>query len=1325
MNEKFYMMTRLLLLWGILLVGIGAQLSAQQTEQLIHLKAAEQRSVTEAPELLRRHFQPSDVPVQFELRQQTEEPALGVEHRTYQARYAGLPVAFGEYRVHSKAGKVYSLGGANLAQDRIDTRPSLSAATCFERLLEYVQAEHYLWEAPEDDPFRAGYEQPKGELQVLPIIPGVTQRPQLVYKYAIYATEPLEVADYYVSAVDGRVVFQNDRLCGTDLPGSGTAHYEGPVNFRAELFLGSYRLRNKVITNGTLTTRAYSGQNGSTVALSDITSMSTSFNHPIGVQAHWSGEQTIQYYQQIHNRDSYNGNGAPVQLVVGYTPSPNNAFWDGTRAFFGNGDGTNYNPLVSLDIVGHELTHGVIQTSADLVYSYESGALNESFADIFGECIEYHVRGNNDWLIGAEARIGSGAAIRSMSNPNTFSHPDTYLGTHWYTGPFDNGGVHFNSGVQNHWFYLLVNGGTGTTDFGAAYAVNGIGLEKAEQIAYRNLTVYLTPLSNYADARAGAIQSARDLYGSGSAEEIAVTNAWHAVGLGTPYGVASNEVCAQDSVTLTIGLDNNPAKIAWNIQSLSTGGFLGMAGLGAYSANQAGDTITVTTPVTQTGYYKFNLYDFGLNGLCCEDGSGFFTLTSGMDTLARGGLFDLSINKRFCVNAGAGNPGDTIRPTTPQGLYATNITSDATTVTWQPATDNQLLFAYYVFLNDSLYTQYGLGDTTISLINLQPSTTYEVQVFAMDQYYNFSEAGTPLLVNTLAIIDTIPPNAPTGLLVSNIREDGFDLQWQSVIESGGIQEYRVLLNGAQYGSLLDTIATVNGLLPNTAYQIQVVAVDSSGNVSLPSSPASATTLPRSNNCGVGPLTLSLTFDNHPEEVYWEIRNASGQVQASSLYSQAYASEPPSSTKLIALPSLPAGDYVLIVTDSGGDGLCCGSGNGQVVLSDGNGSLLVTSTYQYSRIQAFCVGSSNGDTFDLQPPTAPQSLMASNLTPNSVRLSWGAASDNEGIYLYGVFMDGDYLALTAQTEMTIPILQPGTTYDFFIIARDQIGNFSAPSNSVTITTPYGVSETLLHEGYFETGWDGWIDGGNDCRRISNNKVYEGDYAIRIRDNSGLSSSMTSPAFDLSPYDSVQVAFHYFARSMEPGEDFWLRYKNGSGNWDIIASYTSGVEFTGNGFYTDTLMLPASQFNLGETTQFRFQCDATDNQDQIFIDAVVITGYSSGPSSNLRGQKDRQDWSFFGRATPPVAPSLSLGVSPMRTDSQLPYLYPNPSRTTFSLGGVAADAVEALTIYDSHGRNVWTSSRVNNLNIHNLKAGIYTVVVRKGNGQSTTLRLMKLD
>ncbi len=303
------------------------------------------------------------------------------------------------------------------------------------------------------------------------------------------------------------------------------------------LIAGNFRLREAGRGNGIFT---YDMKNGVAHSLAvdfvDTDNNFTSTNSRAGVSAHWAAELTYDYYTSKHGRNSFDNAGGRIISYIHYQTNYNNAFWDGTRMTFGDGDGVRLQPLVSLDVVGHEFTHGVTQFTAGLIYANESGALNESFSDIFGESIEASMKNAApDWLVGAQ--IGT---LRSMNDPNSRSNPDTYLGRFWRphtdnpSGNNDNGGVHSNSGVQNHWFYLLSEGGEGINDNNKNFSVTGIGIEQAAQIAYRNLTVYLTPQSGYSDVRLASLRSAVDLFGENSPQLKAVNDAWFAVGVKEP-----------------------------------------------------------------------------------------------------------------------------------------------------------------------------------------------------------------------------------------------------------------------------------------------------------------------------------------------------------------------------------------------------------------------------------------------------------------------------------------------------------------------------------------------------------------------------------------------------------------------------------------------------------------------------------------------------------------------------------------------------------------------------------------------------------------------
>ncbi|HMC76404.1 MAG TPA: M4 family metallopeptidase [Vicinamibacterales bacterium] len=187
----------------------------------------------------------------------------------------------------------------------------------------------------------------------------------------------------------------------------------------------------------------------------------------------------------------------------------------------------------ALDIVAHELTHGVTQFSSNLIYRNESGALNEAFSDIMGTSAEFFFQapGNGplkaDYLCGEDVVTPGG--LRSMENPGALGDPDHY--SRRFLGTGDNGGVHTNSGIANHAFYLAIEGGTNRTSGLGVQGVGGANREQMEKVFYRAFTQMLPANATFATARAATIQAARDLYGANSAAERAVTQAWTAVGV--------------------------------------------------------------------------------------------------------------------------------------------------------------------------------------------------------------------------------------------------------------------------------------------------------------------------------------------------------------------------------------------------------------------------------------------------------------------------------------------------------------------------------------------------------------------------------------------------------------------------------------------------------------------------------------------------------------------------------------------------------------------------------------------------------------------------
>ena len=466
-----------------------------------------------------------------------ESDQLGFTHYRYQQTVNGVPVELSALIAHVKNGLVVSVNGEFFSDVNTPSTSSLSETSALDKVLNYVGAQQYKWEIAEqenllkwelDDPNATYY--PKGELVLINNHGNVEDQLRLAYKFDIYAEKPLSRKNVFVDATTGNIIWEENKIYTADVTGTATTLYSGTQTITCDNSSGPFRLQETGRGNGI---RTFTSSHTTNYPTTDITNGSSNWSiNEAGLDAHWGAEMTYDYYLNVHGRNSIDGSGFRLDSWVHYDNNYGNAFWDGTRMTYGDGSGNN-TPFTAIDITGHEITHGLTENTANLVYNAESGALNESFSDIFGISIDFINRpGVADWVLGDDL----GFIIRDMANPNSQGDPDTYFGNNWasLTGG-DNGGVHTNSGVQNFWFVLLVDGGSGTNDNGDPYTVNALGLTVAGQIAYRNLTVYLTQTSEYADSRFYAIQSAVDLFGGCTPEVQEVTNAWYAVGVGQPY----------------------------------------------------------------------------------------------------------------------------------------------------------------------------------------------------------------------------------------------------------------------------------------------------------------------------------------------------------------------------------------------------------------------------------------------------------------------------------------------------------------------------------------------------------------------------------------------------------------------------------------------------------------------------------------------------------------------------------------------------------------------------------------------------------------------
>lgn len=361
-----------------------------------------------------------------------------------------------------------------------------------------------------------------------------------------------------IDAISGMTIDRWDNLQTAAATGTGYGFYSGtvsgfPIDFTSNTYY-MFDVPNNAKTtdfnNGTCgffgcgnrTGTVYSSTDnifGTTGALTDRQS--------IGVDAHFFAQKTLAYWLDTFGRKGIDNNtnkNLRFKYMLSrthYGTNYNNAFWDGSSMTYGDGDGVNYRPFDALDVVGHEMMHGVTERTSNLTYQNESGAANESFSDINGTVVEYYVgtvTGFGGVPYPADLWIGEDLfysntpssptrGIRNMQDPHLEGDPCHY--SERYTGTADNGGVHTNSGIMNKVFYLLSYGGTNHADT-TGTSVSGIGLFEAGKISFDADTKYCTSSSNYQAVANAWVNAAKNRYGAGSVQAQRTFNAWKACG---------------------------------------------------------------------------------------------------------------------------------------------------------------------------------------------------------------------------------------------------------------------------------------------------------------------------------------------------------------------------------------------------------------------------------------------------------------------------------------------------------------------------------------------------------------------------------------------------------------------------------------------------------------------------------------------------------------------------------------------------------------------------------------------------------------------------
>ncbi|MHB8858346.1 MAG: M4 family metallopeptidase [Thermoleophilia bacterium] len=435
-------------------------------------------------------------------RQQTDE--LGMVHLQLSQTYKGVPVFGSGMAVHFTAGnRIQTINGHYMPGIGVSVAPDITVDQAA---------------ATAKSDLGAAAESSKFEPPQLMILATGSSQSQLTWRVTLANEDPPVRMVYFIDAHTGEIAAKYDAL------------------------------------EAAKSRRTYTAGNGTSIPGTLLISEGGSSGDAVAQAAHNNAGHTYDYYFNTFGRDSINGSGMTIVSSVHYSNSYNNAFWNGQQMVYGDGDGNVFSPLGSaLDVVGHELTHGVTQYTADLVYADQPGALNESYSDVLGELVEKSGEGSLDWLMGEDVYTphAPGDALRSLSNPQAYGQPANMSG-YVYTSS-DNGGVHTNSGIPNK----------------AAYNIaTAIGADKMGRIWYRALTLYLNADSQFSDARDASVQAAADLYGNPSAEVTAVQNGFSAVGIGagqTSTQTARVEIdhTYRGDLVVTLGV-GNPDSPSWS-----------------------------------------------------------------------------------------------------------------------------------------------------------------------------------------------------------------------------------------------------------------------------------------------------------------------------------------------------------------------------------------------------------------------------------------------------------------------------------------------------------------------------------------------------------------------------------------------------------------------------------------------------------------------------------------------------------------------------------------------------------------------------------------
>ncbi len=660
-------------------------------------------------------------------------------------------------------------------------------------------------------------------------------------------------------------------------------------------------------------------------------------------------------------------------------------------------------------------------------------------------------------------------------------------------------------------------------------------------------------------------------------------------------------------------------------------------------------------------------------------------IPSACETFDYGEVEDYTINIQ--------NGGDMTAPSTPTNLTGSNITQTSVDLSWTASTDNVGVTGYKIYKNNN-YVETVAG-TTYTASGLSSSTTYEFYVKAEDAAGNLSNASNIINITTANTPDTQAPTAPDNLAASNISSASLILTWNASTDNVGVTEYNVYKDGSNIGSTANTNYTVSGLAPSTSYSFFVKAKDAAGNVSGASNTVNATTSAGSSYCSSQGNTVSDEWIN--QVVCGTINHTSGANNGYADFTSMSTNMALSSGQTITIyPAWSGTVYsegysVWIDYNQDGDF----EDSGEQVFSKAaskdatitgtfsipasaitgttrmrvsmkyNGIPTPCETFDYGEVEDYTVNitSSGGDT---QSPTAPSNLSYSNVTETTVDLSWDASSDDIGVDKYYVYQNTVLLGSVSGTSAQVTGLTAGTSYNFYVTAKDAAGNESGASNTVNVTTASASISYCESKG--NTVTDEWIK-RVVCGSIDHTSANEGysdftSYSTNMSNNSSYNITIY-PAWSGTVYSEayrVWIDYNQDGDFTDAGEQVFTHAKTTatsvSGSFTVPSSALSGSTRMRVSMRYNTEPDPCGNFDYGEVEDYTVNINA--------------------------------------KSAKKLAKSL--------------YIYPNPANNfiTFYLKGLNKKTnIKIYSITGSLVKEIQISDSYSKINISDLPAGVYNI------------------